>query len=213
LITHVAFDFDGTLANSAKVAIDSYNEIAAEQGYGKLTEENLQQMRELSIMERCKVLGVPAYKLPALIVQVSHVYRKGVASIGFNEGIPELLQELKGRGLSSVIVSSNEEENIRAFLEGKPAEAWVDDVICSSRIFGKAQLLRKLMKRQRLEPHQLVYVGDEHRDIIASKQAGVKVIAVRWGFDAESRLREAEPDAIVTHPAEVADYLRRWSEM
>jgi len=213
MITHVAFDFDGTLVDSAKVAIDSYNEIAEQNGYGKLTADNLQGMRELSIMERCKALGVPAYKLPALIIQVGGAYRKGVHSIGFFEGIPELLRELKGRGLSNVIVSTNDEENIRAFLEGKSEEAWVDDVICSSRIFGKAQLLRKLMKRARLEPHQLVYVGDEHRDIVASKQAGVKVIAVRWGFDAESRLLEAEPDAIVTHPAEVADYLRRWSEM
>ena len=213
MITHVAFDFDGTLANSAKVAIDSYNEIAALNGYGKLTPDNIPRMREMSIMERCKALGVPAYKLPGLIVEVGLAYRKGVGSISFFEGIPELLQELKGWGLSNVIVSTNEEENIRAFLEGKPAEAWVDDVICSSRIFGKAQLMRKLMKRSRIEPHQLVYVGDENRDIVASKQAGVKVIAVRWGFDAESRLSEAEPDAIVTHPTEVADYLRRWSQM
>ena len=213
MITHVAFDFDGTLVNSAKVAIDSYNEIAEQHGYGKLTADNLAQLRELSIMERCKALGVPAYKLPALIIQAAGVYRKGVGSIGFFEGMPELLRELKGRGLSSVIVSTNDEENIRAFLEGQSAEASVDEVICSSRIFGKAQLLRKLMKRGRIEPHQLVYVGDENRDIVASKQAGVKVIAVRWGFDAESRLLEAEPDAIVTHPAEVADYLRRWSEM
>lgn len=213
MITHVAFDFDGTLADSAKVAIDSYNEIAAQNGYGKLTADNLQQMRELSIMERCKALGVPAYKLPALIIQAAGVYRKGVPSIGFMAGTPELLKELKGWGLRTVIVSTNDEENIRDFLKLHSAEAWVDDVICSSRIFGKAQLLRKLMRHGRLEPHQLVYVGDEHRDIIASKQAGVKVIAVRWGFDAESRLREAEPDALVTQPAEVADYLRRWSEM
>jgi phosphoglycolate phosphatase len=213
VISHVAFDFDGTLADSGNVAIASYNEIAGQHGYGKLTADNLQQLRELSIMERCKALGVPAYKLPGLILQVGRVYRKSVHSIGFCEGIPELLRELRSWGLRSVIVSTNEEETIREFLKGHSAEAWVEDVICSSRIFGKAQLLRALMKRTRLEPHQLVYVGDEYRDIVACKKAGVKAIAVRWGFDAESRLREAEPDAIATQPAEVADYVRRWSEM
>ncbi len=213
MITHVAFDFDGTLADSANVAIASYNEIAGQLGYGKLTPANLQEMRGLSILERCKALGVPAYKLPGLILQVGRVYRKAVHSIGFIEGVPELLRELKGWGLRSVIVSSNEEETIRAFLKHHSAEGWVEDVICSSRIFGKAQLLRTLMKRTRIEPHQLVYVGDEYRDIVASKKAGVRAIAVRWGFDAENRLVESEPDAIATQPAEVADYVRRWSEM
>ena len=213
MITHVAFDFDGTLADSANVAIASYNEIAEQHGYGKLTADNLQQLRGMSILERCKAMGVPAYKLPGLILQVGKVYRKSVHSIGFFEGIPELLRELKSWGLRTVIVSTNEEENIRAFLKAQAAEAWVEDVICSSLVFGKAQLLRALMKRTRLEPHQLVYVGDEHRDIVACRKAGVKAIAVRWGFDTESRLLEAEPDAIATQPAEVADYVRRWSEM
>jgi phosphoglycolate phosphatase len=213
VITHVAFDFDGTLADSGNVAIASYNQIAEQYGYGKLTAGNLQQMRELSILERCKALGVPAYKLPWLVLQVSRVYRRSVHTIGFCEGIPELLRELRGWGLRSVIVSTNEEENIREFLKVHSAEAWVEDVICSSRIFGKAELLRTLMKRTRLEQHQLVYVGDEYRDIVACKKAGVRAIAVRWGFDAESRLLEAEPDAIATHPAEVADYVRRWSAM
>jgi phosphoglycolate phosphatase len=213
VITHVAFDFDGTLADSGDVAIASYNQIAELHGYGKLTAGNLQQLRGLSILERCKALGVPAYKLPALVLQVSHVYRKAVRSIEFFEGVPELLRELRGWGLKNVIVSTNEEGTIREFLKGHSAEGWVEDVICSSRIFGKAQLLRALMKRTRIEPHQLVYVGDEYRDIVACKKAGVRVIAVRWGFDAENRLLEAEPDAIATHPAEVADYVRRWSEM
>ncbi|HEX8702520.1 MAG TPA: HAD hydrolase-like protein, partial [Myxococcaceae bacterium] len=163
--------------------------------------------------ERCKALGVPAYKLPGLVLQVGTLYRKSIHSIGFFEGIPELLRELRSWGLKSVIVSTNEEENIRAFLKAQSAEALVEDVICSSRIFGKAQLLRALMKRTRLEPNQLVYVGDEYRDIVACKKVGVRAIAARWGFDAESRLVEAEPDAIVTRPAEVADFVRRWSEM
>jgi phosphoglycolate phosphatase len=212
MITHVAFDFDGTLADSGNVAIASYNEIAQQNGYGKLTADNLQEMRKLSILERCKALGVPPYKMPWVMIQVGRVYRKAIHSIEFNEGIPELLKELRDRGLKLVIVSSNEEENIRAFLKRHSVEAWVEDVICSSRIFGKAQLLRTLMKRTGLQRDQLVYVGDEHRDIEACKEAGVRVIAVRWGFDAENRLVEAEPDAIATHPAEVAECVRRWSE-
>ncbi len=211
MITHVVFDFDGTLVDSLEAAIGLYNELAEKNRYGKLTPENLEELRKLSVLERCRQLGVPPYKLPWLIMQIGRSYRKAIDSIDFNEGIPELLKELRGRGLKLMIVSTNNEENIRAFLKRQGAEAWVEAVYCSSSVFGKARLLRELMKRSGLQREQLVYVGDEHRDVEACREVGLKVIAVRWGADAEVRLREAGPDFLVERPAEIIDCVDRCS--
>ncbi len=211
MITHVVFDFDGTLANSLNVGIQLYNDIAERNHYGKLTADNLEDFRKLSILERCNRLGVPLHKLPGLLVQVSRGLRQAMHSIEFNEGIPELLKDLRGRGLKIMILSSNDEGNIRTFLKRHSAEKWVEDIHCSSSIFGKARLLRALMKRNGLRPDQLVYVGDEHRDVEACKEVGVKVIAVRWGADADVRLRQAGPNHIVDHPAEIAECVGRWT--
>ncbi|PTL76148.1 HAD-IA family hydrolase [Vitiosangium sp. GDMCC 1.1324] len=211
MITHVVFDFDGTLADSKEAAVRLYNEVAGKSGYGLLTADNLETMRNLSVLERCRQLGVPPYKLPWLMVQITRRFRQAMQSIEFNEGIPELLQELRGRGLRLMILSSNDEGNIRAFLKRHSAEEWVEDVYCSSSIFGKARLLRALMKRAGLNPDQLVYVGDEHRDVEACKEVGVKVIAVRWGVDADARLRQAGPNHIADRPAEIVECVSRWS--
>ena len=177
--------------------------------FGRLTLDNIEPLRQLSILERCRHLGVPPYRLPGLILEVGRQYRDKVRSIDFNEGIPELLAELRSLGRKSYILSSNEEGNIRAFLEHRSAQTWVEDIHCSSRIFGKARLLRALMKRYGLSAEQLVYVGDEERDVNACREAGVRVIAVRWGFDSETRLRLAGPDALVERPEEIAEYVRR----
>lgn len=211
MTTHIVFDFDGTLADSLQVAVRLYNAIAEKHRYGKLTADNLEGLRKLSIRERCNQLGVPLHKLPGLLVQVHRDFREAMPSIEFNKGIPELLKELRSRGFKLMILSSNDEKNIRAFLERHSAQEWVEDIYCSSSIFGKARLLRALMKRHGLEPDQLLYVGDEHRDVEACKEVGVKVIAVRWGADAEARLRQAEPNHIVDHPAEIAEYVGRCS--
>ncbi|WNG36002.1 HAD-IA family hydrolase [Archangium minus] len=211
MITHVVFDFDGTLADSKEAAIKLYNELAEKNGYGLLTADNLAKMRELSIFDRCKQLGVAPYKLPWLVVQLTRNFRQAMQSIEFNEGIPELLKELRARGLKLMILSSNDEGNIRAFLRRHSAEEWVDEIYCSSSIFGKARLLRALMKRAGLTPDQLVYVGDEHRDVQACKEVGVRIIAVRWGVDADVRLREAGPNHIADRPAEIAECVSRWS--
>jgi phosphoglycolate phosphatase len=210
-MTHVVFDFDGTLADSLQVIIRLYNEIAERNRYGKLTADNIEDLRKLSFRERCSQMGVPLHKLPGLVVQVHRAFRQVMPSIEFNEGIPELLKELRGRGLKLMILSSNDEKNIRAFLERHSAKEWVEDIYCSTSIFGKARLLRALMKRHGLKPDQLLYVGDECRDVEACKEVGVKVIAVRWGADTEARLRQAEPNHIVDHPAEIAEYVGRCS--
>jgi phosphoglycolate phosphatase len=211
MISHVVFDFDGTLADSRAVAIGLYNAVAERKGYGALTQENLAELSALSILERCKRLEVPVYLLPALMLEVGRGYKGAMGQVEFQPGVRELLASLRAQGLRLVILSSNAEENIRDFLRRQGVEAWVDSVLCSSRIFGKARLLRGLMKSAGLAPEQLVYVGDEHRDVEACREVGVRVIAVRWGFDAESRLLEASPDYLATAPAEVAECVGRWS--
>ncbi|MCP3137805.1 HAD hydrolase-like protein [Pyxidicoccus xibeiensis] len=212
MTTHIVFDFDGTLADSKDAVIRLYNALAEKRGYKALSADNLEELRKLSILERCARMGIPPYRLPWLAVQMGRSLREVMTTIAFHEGIPELLAELRRRGHPLAILSTNREENIRAFLRHHSAEALVESIHCSSSFFGKARLLRALMKQRGLRPDQLVYVGDEHRDVVACKEVNVRVIAVRWGADAEARLREAGPDAIAGHPAEVAELLSRWSE-
>lgn len=209
MLSHVVFDFDGTLADSLELAIGLYNTIARGRGYGTLTSENLAELRTLSILQRCERLGVPAYRLPGLVVEVGRAYRQAAGTVALHQGVPELLRTLRERGLQVAIVSTNHEETIRAILARHGVADLVGAVHCSSKLFGKARLLRELMRRERLRPEQLVYVGDEHRDVEASREAGVRVIAVTWGADAEPRLREAAPDALATRPGEIADLTRR----
>lgn len=211
MITHVVFDFDGTLADSMGVVVGLYNALAEKNHYGKLTLDNIEELRGLSLLERCSRLKVPPYRLPWLVLQVGRSLRSAMESIEFNEGIPELLKDLRSRGLRLLILSSNREENIRAFLRHHQAEDLVEGIHCSSSLFGKARLMRAMMKRTGLRPEQLVYVGDEQRDIAACREVGVKVIAVRWGADTLELLQRAGPDHIAEHPRDVAECVSRWS--
>lgn len=211
MITHVVFDFDGTLVDSRFLAIELYNTIARRDGYELLTKENLPGLRQASITERCAQLGVPLHRVPAMVLEVTRAYRGGVDALELQPGLRELFATLQAQGRRLMILSSNAEENIRAVLRRQAVEGAVDEVFTSSPIFGKARLLKRLMSRARLRPEQLVYVGDEHRDIVACREAGVRVIAVGWGFDAEERLREGGPDHLATTPAEIAECVTRWS--
>ncbi|HLM43168.1 MAG TPA: HAD hydrolase-like protein, partial [Myxococcaceae bacterium] len=81
MITHVVFDFDGTLVDSRELAVQLINELAEKGGFSRLTAENLEELRNLSIIERCSRLGIPTYKLPWMAIQLARSYRKGVPSL------------------------------------------------------------------------------------------------------------------------------------
>jgi phosphoglycolate phosphatase-like HAD superfamily hydrolase len=59
------------------------------------------------------------------------------------------------------------------------------------------------MKQNRLNPDEIVYVGDETRDINSAKKSGVKAIAVGWGFNSPEILSKHNPDYLAVQPQEL----------
>jgi phosphoglycolate phosphatase-like HAD superfamily hydrolase len=46
----------------------------------------------------------------------------------------------------------------------------------------------------KLDPSKVFYIGDETRDIEAAKKAGIKSIAVTWGYNTKAILDNSNPD-------------------
>ncbi len=74
---------------------------------------------------------------------------------------------------------------------------------------GKARRLRGTARALKVKPAEAVYVGDEVRDIEAARSAGMRVIAVTWGFNDEKLLASYTPDAIARKPSELPVLLRK----
>ena len=53
------------------------------------------------------------------------------------------------------------------------------------------------------------YIGDTEIDILTAKNAGVKSIAVTWGFRNRDFLEKYKPDFIVTTPEEILDIIKK----
>ena len=207
VMSRVAFDFDGTLAESRAALLHLYNDLARRRGYGLLTSENLDDLRGRSIPERCRALGVPTHHLPGLVAQLAKSYANALDDVSLYQDVPPLLRALRGAGYRLAVVSTNDEGNIRAVLRRHGVEDVFESVTCSQRLFGKAHLLKTLLRRNRLRPNELVYVGDEARDVQASRAIGVRVVGVEWGVDTADRLRSAAPDFLARTPDDLLAWL------
>lgn len=204
---YIVFDFDGTLVDSRAALLSLYNEIAGERGYLPMTPENLGPLRDMSIAERCKFLKVPMYKLPFLVAEALKKYKSIIPTLQFNEGITELLEELCDNQMPFALLSSNSKANIQEFFAMH--QITVEDIYTSGKIFGKDKMLTRFLKDKNLMPSEILYVGDESRDIIACKKAGVQVAWVSWGYDAEAGVLQHFPDYIVHHPSQLMEILSK----
>jgi phosphoglycolate phosphatase len=65
-----------------------------------------------------------------------------------------------------------------------------------------------MARKFQIDRNQMLYVGDELRDVQACKKIGVKIAAVTWGFDSAPLLAASKPDLLCHSPAAFADLLR-----
>ena len=196
------FDFDGTLADTLPLLVNILNRLSGKYGYKTIEESDLNTLRGKTSKEILKSLGISLLKLPFVVRNVRQELRREIEFIRPIAGIRTMLFQLKKRGHKLGIVTSNSEENVKKFLEANNLQYF--DFVCSgSSIFGKAGLLKSLMKSQHLKPGEAVYVGDETRDIDAARKARVKIISVSWGFNSRQILEKEKPDFLIDAPGEL----------
>lgn len=204
MVKLIIFDFDGTLADSKEVSIAIYNQLAEKYKLKKI--DNIEYIRRLPLLERFKALDVPIYKLPLFAADFTKLYRDSLKKITMVTNMRELLIMLKSQGYQLAIISSNSENNIRDFFRQNKLDV-VETVINSTSILGKDKVINKILTAQRLIPSEVIYIGDEIRDIRACKKLGIKIIWANWGYDSLEMLEGEQPDYVAGSPQDILSIL------
>jgi phosphoglycolate phosphatase len=195
------WDFDGTLANTWESGQEIYNEIARRHRFSPMTDP--EAARRMSTREFLRHHRIPLLKIPLVMREWHAALRSRMSAVPLFPGIHDMLIALHQTGRALGILSSNQEENIRLCLRSRNVEGLFDFVISYPRLFGKASGIRRVLRKHGLARSELLYVGDEVRDIEAARKAGVDSVAVGWGLNPPEMLRQASP----THLIERADEL------
>ncbi len=206
MITQVIFDLDGTLINSLGVFIKVGNQIAEKYGYPPFSEEKIKELMMLPMKKRIAVLKIPKFKLPKLGVEALNSFKEYAAEVELVIGVREMLEYLHKQGYRLSIVSSNSQENINSFLETNQLKIF-DNIQSSRGLFDKHVTIKKLISKIGVKKDEVIYVGDECRDVEACKKVGIKVISVLWGFDPKELLEKEEPDFMVSNPNELLEII------
>jgi phosphoglycolate phosphatase len=199
----IIFDFDGTVADTLDVILGIANGAAEEFGYKQVSREELEELKGLTPRQIIKRSGVSIFKVPFILRRIKTELNKQIQYITPFSGIKETLRKLKQQGHKLGIITSNSEENVMDFLEINDLKDLFDFVYSGTTIFGKSKVIANCLRKGNFNPADVIYVGDETRDIEAAKKTQIKVISVAWGFNLPAALESMHPDFLIYQPQEL----------
>lgn len=200
----IIFDMDGTIADSFEYVSDF---LAKEAKLSPLSAGDRTRLRGLSMAGMARQLGYRWWQFPRLFLAGRRRMKHSIRRLEPFAGIPEMIHKLHNEGHELFIVSNNSVKNIRSFLRRHGLEKHFLQIYGGVSVFGKRPVLRRLLRDQNLDANQAVYVCDEVSDLLAAASAGLRAVAVTWGFANESDLRVLKPHRVADTPAELTAIL------
>jgi phosphoglycolate phosphatase len=200
------FDFDGTLADSFPWFSGVLNDVARRFHFRPVRDDETETLRGMSAREILVHLGIPRWKVPLIARHMRLLMARDIDSVRPFAGIPAMLRLLSEHGIAVAIASSNTEANVRRVL-GATSASFVSQYACGASLFGKAAKLKAILRWSSLRPVDVIYIGDEIRDLEAARQLGIPFAAVAWGYTRPETLAALSPTLMFMQIEEIAEQL------
>ncbi|MGK7944903.1 MAG: HAD hydrolase-like protein [Microcystaceae cyanobacterium] len=201
----IIFDFDGTIADTYDIFVEIVNELSGEFGYDPVAQRDLERLKHLSSREIIKEANISLIKIPFILKRVKSELRERSDKLTPIQGIQDCLLGLKEQGYHLGILTSNIKENVVAFLDNNQLNDTFDFIYSGTTLFGKHKVINRIIKHHHLSPKEVMYVGDETRDIQSAQKSQVLMTAVGWGFNSPQVLTKYHPDFIINQPYELLE--------
>ncbi|MBM3355796.1 MAG: HAD-IA family hydrolase [Betaproteobacteria bacterium] len=208
----VLFDFDGTLADTAADLSRALNRVRAERG---LDEVPLEQLRGHAssgarglLQAGMGVLPEHDQYAPLREAFLKHYAENICIDTRLFPGVEALLSEIEWRGLRWGIVTNKSTSLTRNVVKRLGLAERAACVVCGDTTPHlkphPAPLLHAAGELQ-VATSDCVYLGDDLRDIQAARAAGMRPVAVAWGYG--ENLADWNAEAILQRPGDLISRL------
>ncbi len=217
MIKAVIFDWDGTLADTKKAVVQSFQKVLGEAGcvvsdefierrMGIGTKKTIEEaFRECDMRfddEMLENLAIEKIKIQVSLTEIVDLF----------EGAAELLEELQGRAKIALATMSSRKV-VDKILPEKRITTYFDVVVSVDEIVNPKpdpEVFRVSAKKLGVDPKDCVVVEDSVFGVRAAKAAEMKCIAVPSGAYNIEELQEENPDLMInslTEKERILDFI------
>ena len=196
----ILFDFDGVIADSLIVFHDGFVEACGRLRMPVVTErETFLRLFEDNFFSALGAYGFPMARLPDLLQELQSVFTRDIRQIRLFPEMPPVLEQLAA-ARPIAIVSSNMSGIVKALLDIHGLSLDVP-VLGSDRGLNKTDKIRQVLRMTGAQGGW--FVTDTRGDLIEARKAGLRAVAVTWGWHSRAVLAGGLPDAWAESPGDL----------
>ena len=203
----VILDFDGTIADTKPVILNTFHRTFDAMRLPQHSDEEIAATIGLPLVEAFPVLE-PMDKEKA--AECTAKYREIFEDVNREIGVPmfphvaDTVRLLHAKGCIVTIATSRGYKSAVDFVRSFKLDDVITLVVAAEDV-RHAKPVLKTLKHYNLKPEDAVVVGDTHFDILMGRNAHCMTIGVTYGNGLRESLMEAGADAIVDDFAEIAE--------
>jgi len=207
----VLFDLDGTLADTSVDMCNALNTILKNRGLKTVDCQNLKyhiSRGAIGIIKYASEINGRSIDSSMMRSEFLEEYSKNCfIETRLVEGMDELLKSLEDKGCKWGIVTNKHFKYVNKIVRGLKISERMSCLVTGNMVNDPKPAPDSLIHAMCLldeVPKNVIYVGDDERDILAGKAAGVETVAADFGFiENTSEINGWNADNIIMKPSEL----------
>lgn len=189
------FDIDGTLTSTNQLIFNSFNFIAKKYLNRTFTDEEIISLfgptEDIILKEWCGNKYEEARK------DYYRYYSDNHSIAQLYSGIKKILEYLKSKNFPLGIFTGKGREASMITLKILGVEHYFDLIVTGDDVENhkpSPEGIKIFLNHFKLEPERVLMIGDSVSDVIASKEAGIKIASVLWDSYGGEKVKEMKSD-------------------
>ncbi len=191
----IIFDFDGVIHDTFDLAYKINVEIFGD----TFTEENYRDIFNGNIFKNTDFIEKDSNKF-------SRLQKEAFKYLKIDDNIKNNLEKLS-KEYALFIISSNEEDTLNMYFQNNDFTHIFKEVLGLETHKSKVKKFEYLFAKYGIKADDCIFVTDTLGDILEGNKAGVRTIAVDFGFHKRDRLQKGKPFKIVSTFDEILEVI------
>jgi len=188
----IIWDWNGTLLNDVRIAVDSINHLLHDRDLELLTIERYLEVFTFPVQDYYELIGfdlkTEPFEIPAF--QFISIYNTAVKDCGLHDEVVPLLSRLRNLGYRQFILSAMEQQVLEKTVTDNDIHHFFEDLCGLSDNFAVSKVAngKSLINKRGLDPERTLMVGDTIHDYEVAQAIGCKCVLIAKGHQSKERL-------------------------
>lgn len=194
-MNYIFWDFNGTILDDARLCYDILIEMLKEEERPLVTFDEYLMIFTFPVEAYYdKVYDLKKTSFKVLAHRFIERYQPRSLELSLHEGVIETIKACEKKGYVNVLLSASEEKNLHEQLKHYQIDHLFQHVLGTTDVYANSKVMvaKKFIEKHRIDPKNIVMIGDTLHDAEVAEEIGAKIIIFTKGHQHPSRFEKHE---------------------